>query len=217
MANRKISNLPSVTTPSADSILPIVQSGTTSKITYDNLKTDITPIYDQYASGTFHSFNGVIVRQSGVIIGNQLIAKKIKIEQTVTITDVLLRYSINNGAGNSVIGIYEIENGLPTNLLGQTSEFILTVTTAQTISLSTPLVLEPGAYAVVYFASKDCSMYTNPYYWESWGYDSTMISSLAGAYYIYEAPLTYTSTLPSTFPVGTYRSASTPFILFQVS
>ena len=46
MADTKISAFPEITTPADASVVPIVQSGTTSKITWANIKATLKTYFD---------------------------------------------------------------------------------------------------------------------------------------------------------------------------
>jgi hypothetical protein len=203
-------------------------------VTYDNLlsgltATDVQAAIDELAGGFkywngnyqhFHQTQSAITATSGALVfaANVLYAFPIEIKEDVTISELQIAYTAGV-AGNSVYGLYGMENGLPKNKIFQTTAFNNLTTGFQTYTLPTPLVVKKGIYFVAYNTSSAPSVYTfnrlavKNIFGSTWSsnFGSISVIRLTAGY-------TYTGTLPATFglPVDNTLIQSVPAVLFKI-
>jgi len=178
----------------------------------------------EYWNGNYQHFletqKGVISSQNGINVWgvNILYAYPISINEDVTIEEIQIALS-SSVAGNSVIGLYDNLNGLPNNLIFQSSAFDNSVTGAQTDILPSPIFIKKGLYFVAYNTSSSPNIYI---------FDSYNVINVFGASFSnlranpnirLTAGYTYTGTLPTTFgsPVQSTNGIYVPAVLFKIS
>ena len=176
----------------------------------------------EYWSGNRQHFletQAAMTSTAGALVfsANVLYAFPILIKEDVTISEVQIAYS-SSVAGNSVYGIYDMQNGLPNNLVFQSSAFDNSVTGTQIDILGAAQVIKKGVYFVAYNTSSAPNVYTFPINSVANIYGASFTNLRANPNIRLTAGYTYTGTLPATFgsPVSATNGIYVPCVLFII-
>lgn len=220
----------------ANKMIEAASGGTVAAedVTYDNLlsgltATDVQAAIDElavswgYWNGNYQHFletqSGAInaITGASVFTANVLFAFPIIIKQDVTIEQVQIAYS-TSVAGNSVYGLYDMQNALPNNLIFQTTPFDNAVTGTQTKILPTPQVIKKGLYFVGYNTSSTPNVYYFPANVVPNVFGASFANVRANPQIRLNGAYTYTGTLPSTFggSVSRLNGIYVPAVLFKI-
>jgi hypothetical protein len=148
------------------------------------------------------------------VIANNLYTFKIKIENTVNITEFSIKINTPAISGNAVCGLYSLgSNGEPDQLIVQTSTpFDLSVSGQQN-SIIPPIQINPGFYCLSYLSdtAATLSVFSGDYPNFGGGFGGFMYGRLLTS-------LTYNPTLPTNHPTGgTYSDNFIPDILLTTA
>lgn len=148
---------------------------------------------------------------------NVLFAFPIIVKEDVTINDVQIAYS-SSVAGNSVFGIYDMLNGLPNNLIFQTTPFDNAVTGTQIDVLPSQVTIKKGIYFIAYNTSSVPNLYYFPIYVVPNIFGSSFSNLKSNSTIRLTNPYPYTGTLPTTFggPVQATNANYVPAVLFTI-
>jgi len=156
------------------------------------------------------------VRQAyttGTSGANYLRARLIVVESDVTIDEMAIH--VTSGAvGDLVAGVYSVDQtGYPSDKLFQVpTEFDLSITGAQSISLTTPYLLKKGTYAVLELSSASATyVRIDPANLVNLRFDNLQTEQN-----VFGNSLTYTSTLPGTSPILGLLSTQIPVVAFGI-
>jgi hypothetical protein len=130
-----------------------------------------------------------------------------------------LKWFIVTGAvGDSVIGLYDMVNGTPTNLLFQTTVFNNNVTGLITYTFPSPITLKKGRYVLVHLSSSNPTIRTSGnsqgYSWMGVNTALNLQNNFWTAYWGNVNYSTYAGTLPALWPsasVGLYLAGNINF------
>lgn len=149
---------------------------------------------------------------------NILYAYPIMINQDINIDDLKIAFT-SSVAGNSVFGLYDMQDGLPNQLLFQTTAFDNSVTGTQIYSLPSSQAIKKGIYFVAYNTSSSPNIYTFPAANVPNVFGASFTNLRASANIRLTAAYTYTGTLPATFgsPVSATNGIYVPAVLFTIS
>jgi len=177
-----INSVTGLTVNGSLSVTGTTSSGTISATTYQNLPTDIRVTGGTYTAGTatftnntggtfnvtgftnnywqyrqayqgFHATAGLSGSAFALpLVANQLTAFPIDVKIRVTISELVVG-NVGASAGASVWGLYDSSNGLPNNLIFQTTAFNNATTGAVVYTISPTQTLSPSIYWVVYHSN----------------------------------------------------------------
>ena len=140
-------------------------------------------------------------------------ARLIVVESDITIDEMAIH--VTSGAvGNLVAGVYSVHQiGYPSDKLFQVpTEFDLSITGVQSISLTTPYLLKKGTYAVLELSSSSATyVRINPANLVNLRFDNLQIEQN-----VFGNPLAYTSTLPELAPSLSLLSTQIPIVAFGI-
>jgi hypothetical protein len=175
--------------------------------------------WDGRAVSFFQNFfetQGTVTNSALTWAANNLAAYPVIIKADVTIEE--LRIAFNTSvAGNSVFGIYDMENGLPKNLVFQSTAFNNAVTGIQIYILPTPQVIKKGLYFVAHNSSSAPAIFSR---------NIDCVANVLGAnntigtgQIVVSGGFAYTGTLPAVFPATVTNTIGTlvPNVLFKIS
>jgi hypothetical protein len=175
----------------------------------------------QYYTGNYHTFLTAVASATSynnAIGTNLLLGFPIYVGADCTFEQ--LKVKVTGGAvGNSVWGLYECENGLPADLIFQTTPVNNNVAAASIYTIPTPIQIKKGFYYVGYNSSSQPSLSCAP---------ATVVPAVIGGD-ISDVPspllgraFVYTGTLPATWgtPTNFYTANSVqfvPLVQFKIS
>jgi hypothetical protein len=175
----------------------------------------------QYYTGNFHTFLTAVASATSynnAIGPNLLLGFPIYVGADCTFEQ--LKVKVTGGAvGNSVWGLYECEDGLPTDLIFQTTPVNNNVAAVSIYTIPTPIQIKKGFYYVGYSSSSQPSLSCAP---------ATVVpAAIGGDISDVPSPLigrafVYTGTLPATWgtPTSFYTANSVqfvPLVQFKIS
>jgi hypothetical protein len=150
---------------------------------------------------------------TGTAGANFLRGRLIVVEQDILVDEMAIH--VTSGAvGNSVAGVYSLDaNRYPeTKLFQVPTEFDLSVTGVQAISLSSPYLLKKGTYAVLELSSVSATyVRIDPANLINVRFDNFQTEQN-----VFGNPLAYTSTLPNTAPTLGLLSTQIPLVGFGI-
>jgi hypothetical protein len=144
------------------------------------------------------------------ILANNLYTFKIKVENTVQITEFTININTPAVSGNAVAGLYSLgTDGEPSELIVQTSTpFDLSVS-GQQVSVITTTEIQAGFYCIAYLADTAATLraFNGDYPNFGGGFGGFMYARLLTA-------LAYSATLPASHPAGgNYSDSNLPEVL----
>ena len=186
-------------------------AATNAQSAIDELNTKIdTPAY-VYWTSVFYNYQSFLQTKQTVVTRaydpNLLVAYPVHIKQRCKIDQVSIFITVG-AAGAMVIGLYDqAANGLPGNLLFQTTAFNTAIAPSQqSINLASTQIIEPGIYYVTYNCNAvvtGAAITTNGSLLEI---GQTIFSAYTSL--LFKA-FTYTGTLPASFGGGISYSTTT--------
>jgi hypothetical protein len=184
---------------STDNILANGITATTiSATTYQGIETEI------YPSGTIQGFwyNPQYNGQANATQANKLRGYHITIRKDISINQVLMKATATAVGGKIIFGIYSLNSlGYPNELIFQTSEFLTSINSSQTESISQTLLA--GNYFLACNSNLSTATVVGPIRNQMYNPAiGTLTPSQAFIPQGLTVNLTYNPTLPSTFPAG---------------
>jgi hypothetical protein len=157
--------------------------------------------YWQYNSGSVQHFQGAKTWSTNTLTANRFYGAPMEIKTDVVITDMKL-FVTSPIAGASVVGIYDVIGGVPTNLIVQSTAFNNGVGGLQTYTFPSPISLSKGLYVVALHTSSGMDIRTV-------SFNTTidflgLVPTLAfteNLYYAFRGAITYNATMPLTWPI----------------
>lgn len=157
--------------------------------------------YWQYKSGSVQHFQGAKTWSINTLTADRFYGAPMEIKTDVVITDMKL-FVTSPVAGASVVGIYDVIGGAPTNLITQSTAFNNGVGGLQTYTFPLPISLSKGLYVVALHTSSGMDIRTV-------SFNTTidflgLVPTLAfteNLYYSFRGAITYNATMPSTWPI----------------
>jgi hypothetical protein len=195
--------------------------------TYINdLLSDFNNAVNTIPKGTWQTFIGL--EKPGILIQsqlgvNELTGHYIKVENDIKVSE--LSVSIVTGTGNTIAGIYNVDpiTGYPTTLVAQTpTQFVNSLALVQSIAFTSSVTLPRGLYVLASNRNQSVTYVGIP---SNISYQTPIGVQLipgggtpANKNIIVKSSVTYSSTLPDTFPSGAITSAqSAPLISLKIS
>lgn len=152
---------------------------------------------------------------SEIVPSDTLCSKKIEVKEEITIDEIAVRTNVAV-VGNFVCGIYTLDsNGVPDQLIVQTTEFDSNITGFQSKTIS-PTTLQKGEYAVAMLSDVSIdfrcgsNLFTDPSFGFDFGGSGLNLNT-------FRSNLSYSSILPTTYPPGVYQSKGVPLFVFKLS
>ena len=170
----------------------------------------------KYTKSLYQPLCDNLVPTTENIPGNTLCSKKIQVEEDVVVDEIAVRTNISYPGETFVLGLYALDyQGLPDSLIVQTTEYDANISGFQSKTIPST-TLTKGVYVVAYLGSAEISFrvnsnsLTNPNFGFDFGGSGLTLNT-------YRSSLTYTSTLPASFPTGVFQSKGFPLTVFKLS